>query len=268
MLQSVKSTLSNPTIHMTWEDVYRNTRSERLYEALFDWIAREGGVPQPARWLDIGCGIGQHSIRLKQRGYDVVAADYSLDRVQAVTAHLRDVGLADIPVGCEDLVDGLSYPSQSFDAILCWGVLMHIPEIEPAMLELVRVLKPSSRLFIYEANLHGMDAALSRLISLGKKALGKSPYSQISMTPYGREYWAKTAAGDLFIRHCRISALTSFFESHGCRLQARIGGEFTERYSMGGAIGALAHAWNLAWIRSTRSPVLAHGNLLVFQKNL
>lgn len=267
MSQSVKDALSGPAIHEIWESVYRNPRSERLYELAFDWIADRGGVPAGSRWLDIGCGIGQHAIRLRRRGYRVVAADFSPDRMGVAREHIRQQGMADgIAVQCEDLAAGLSFPAASFDAVLCWGVLMHIPEIEAAILELIRVTRPQGKLFIYEANLHGLDAMVSHLISFGKRAVGRSPYKQIVIGPYGREYWARTEAGDLFIRHARISSLVSFFEQHGCNLKERICGEFTERYSLGGPLGQLAHAWNEAWFRTTKSPYFAHGNLLVFKK--
>lgn len=267
MSGSVKDALSGPAIHEIWESVYRNPRSEQFYELVFDWIADRGGVAAGSRWLDIGCGVGQHAIRLRRRGYRVVAADFSPDRVALANEHLRHQGIGDgVVVQCEDLVAGLSFPEASFEAVLCWGVLMHIPQIEVAMLELIRVTKPGGRLFIYEANLHGLDAIISHLISFGRRAVGKSSYKQIDMGPYGREYWVQTEAGDLFIRHARLPSLISFFERHGCKLKERIGGEFTERYSLGGPLGQLAHAWNDAWFRTAKSPHFAHGNLLVFEK--
>jgi ubiquinone/menaquinone biosynthesis C-methylase UbiE len=264
---SIKNTLNGPAIHDVWESVYRNPRSEQLYEHIFDWIARCGSVPSGSSWLDIGCGIGQHAMRLRRRGFRVIAADFSADRVRAASEHVRQQGLAgEITVQQEDLVSGLSFSAASFDAILCWGVLMHIPQIETAMLEMIRVTKPGGRLFIYEVNLHGLDAMASHLISFGKRAVGRSPYKEIIMRPYGREYLARTAAGDLFVRHARIASVVSFFAQHGCHLKNRIGGEFTERYSIGGTIGQLAHTWNEAWFRVGRSPYFAHGNLLVFEK--
>jgi 2-polyprenyl-3-methyl-5-hydroxy-6-metoxy-1,4-benzoquinol methylase len=265
--ESAKIALSGPAIHQVWESVYRNPRSEQLYELIFDWITRCGGVSARSSWLDIGCGIGQHALRLQRRGFRVVAADFSPDRVRAASEHVRRQGLADeISIQQEDLVSGLSFSPTSFDAILCWGVLMHIPQIEPAMLEMIRVTRPGGKLFIYEVNLRGLDAMASYLISLGKRVAGRSPYKQVTMGPYGREYLAQTAAGDLFIRHADIPSIVSFFEQRGCNLKNRIGGEFTERYSVGGPLGQLAHTWNEAWFRRGNSPYFAHGNLLVFEK--
>lgn len=264
---AIKNALSGPAIHEIWESVYRNRRSERLYELVFDWIAQCGGVPAGSRWLDVGCGIGQHAIRLRRRGYQVIAADFSSDRVRAARERIRQMGMADeISVQCEDLVAGLSFPAATFDAVLCWGVLMHIPLVETAMMELIRVTKPKGKLFICEGNIHGVDATIARLASMARRAVGKSRYKQIVVGPYGREYWVRTESGDLVIRHTRMSSMACFFEQHGCRLNARICGEFTEWYSRGGALGRVLHAWNEIWFRRLRSPYLAHGNLLVLEK--
>ena len=264
----VKDALSGPAIHELWESVYRNPQSERLYELAFDWIAESGDVPIGSRWLDIGCGIGQHAIRLLHRGYRVVAADFSFDRVGAAKAHLQQMGLQDqIKVQHEDLVAGLSFPAGSFDAVLCWGVLMHIPMLETAMSELIRVVRPGGKLFIYEANIHGVDATISRLGSLARGFVGKSRFKQIVVGKYGREYTVSQADGELTIRHTRIPAMCRFFQEHGCRCQARICGEFTEWYGRVGRLAPVLHAWNGFWFRTIRSPRVAHGNLLVFEKS-
>ena len=265
--ESASRALSGPAIHDLWEGVYRNPRSERLYEQIFDWMAQHGGVPAGSRWLDIGCGIGQHALRLQRRGYRVAAADFSPDRVRAAGAHIQEMGLEnEISVQREDLVAGLSFPTAAFDAVLCWGVLMHIPMVEAAMLELIRVTRPGGRLFIYEANLAGVDATISRLGALARSIAGKSRFQRIISGPYGREYKVKTGDGELTIRHTRMPAMRRFFEGHGCRFETRIGGEFTEWYGRVGPLAPMVHAWNDVWFRSLRSPFLAHGNLLVFEK--
>ena len=265
--ESASSALRGPAIHEQWESVYRNPRSERLYDLVFDWIAEYGGVPVGSSWLDIGCGIGQHAIRLQRHGYHVVAADFSPDRVSVASEHIRQMGLEDeITVQREDLVAGLSFPASTFDAVLCWGVMMHIPMLETAMNELIRVTRPGGTLFICEGNLHGIDAMISRLASLGRRAMGQSHYRKIVMGSYGREYWLPTGNGEIVIRHTRLSAMRRFLEEHGCHLKARICGEFTEWYSLGGALGWVLHFWNEAWFRATKSPYFAHGNLLVFEK--
>ena len=68
----------------------------------------ELGIPEGARVLDAGCGIGRHSIELAKRGYEVVgfdisplyleearrAADAAGVTVRLVKGDMRDVGHA------------------------------------------------------------------------------------------------------------------------------------------------------------------------------
>ncbi len=160
-VSEVKQTLSDSTVHKIWEQTYRTTQSERFYERVFDWIAKHEAL-QGLRALDIGCGIGQHAIRLAKRGCNVVAADFSADRVAAAKENIERQGFGSrISVQNEDLESGLSFPEASYDIVLCWGVLMHIPQIVPAIRELVRVTRPGGKILVYEANLFGLDAVMT-----------------------------------------------------------------------------------------------------------
>jgi len=262
----VEKTLSQSTVHDVWENVYRNPASERLYERIHDWISRHAGIPAGGRVLDIGCGIGQHSIRLARNGFRVVAADYSADRVAAARQNIARSGLGqEVEVEQQDLARGLTYLAGAFDAVHCWGVLMHIPAWESAIAELLRVCRPGGRIILYEANSRGVDAILTRLKYRVDRSRGRTRIKSVKATALGVEYWVNTEAGDLFVRHSRIPALVAAFEKSGCRLRARLPGEFTERFSKAGRLAPLVHAANAAWY-SLRIPFLAHGNVLVFEK--
>ena len=121
-------------------------------------------------------------------------------------------------------------------------------------------------MFISKGNLHNPDTVICHLASMAKRLLGSSQYKSVSMGPYGREYWVNMEAGELFVRHARVSALVRFFEENGCRLEHRICGEFTQLYSRGGFLSRFLHRWNDAWFRIVKIPHFAVGNLLVFEK--
>lgn len=264
---TVKETLSGTTVHRIWENTYRNVESEHFYERLFDWIAEHESL-QGKRALDIGCGIGQHAIRLAERGCDVVAADFSADRVAAARQNIEGSGFGSrILIRDEDLASGLTFQNGSYDVVLCWGVLMHIPHFEQAARELVRVTRVGGRILIYEANVRGLDAVASRLSMQFKKAIGTGGVRSIQGTHFGTEYWTATDGGDLFIRHSNLPAVARFFEERKCHLRCRIGGEFTERYGGGGPLAYFAHLWNRIWFAAGHLPFLAHGNLLVFERD-
>jgi 2-polyprenyl-3-methyl-5-hydroxy-6-metoxy-1,4-benzoquinol methylase len=263
----VKQTLSGSTVHEIWEQTYRNAGSERLYERVFDWIAAREPL-EGKRALDIGCGIGQHAIRLANRGCDVVAADFSNDRVCAAQRNIERQGFGSrISVRNEDLEAGLSFSDGSYDIVLCWGVLMHVPKIEDALCELIRVTRPAGKILVYEANLFGFDAILTAISTAIKKLSRRLENRKVQFSKFGREYWNDTPSGRLLTRHSKISVFVDFFESQGCPLRHRLAGEFTEIYGLGGPIAPLAHLWDRIWFAAGHVPYLAHGNLLVFERN-
>jgi len=267
-VSATKQTLSSSAVHEIWEQTYRTPQSERFYEVVFNWIAAHEQL-EGMKALDIGCGIGQHAIRLAKRGCSVVAADFSEDRAAAAEDNIGRQGFGSRVTVCnEDLGAGLSFAGGTYDIVLCWGVLMHIPQILPAIRELVRVTRPGGRILVYEANLFGMDAATTVVSTAIKRAVGRSSVRRVQFSEFGIEYWTETPTGELLIRHSRLGALARFFGAQGCQLRYRIAGEFTEKYSLGGPLGRLAHLWNWFWFAGGHIPCLAHGNLLVFERSL
>jgi 2-polyprenyl-3-methyl-5-hydroxy-6-metoxy-1,4-benzoquinol methylase len=266
----VRETLQAPAIHELWEATYRTIDCERFYEKAFDWIIASSDLPAEAKALDIGCGIGQHSIRMAKRGLKVVAADFSPDRVVSARSNIEAHGVAQLVNVCnEDVEEGLSFSAESFDLVLCWGVLMHVPDNEKAMSELVRVTKVGGKIILYEANLFGLDAFTSLIATILKAAFGKNRTKKIVISRYGLEYWVEAESGDLMTRHTRPASLRRFFAARDCRLKFRVAGQFTEQFSRFRRfriIRSFIHRLNLFWFSIIRAPYLAHGNLLVFER--
>jgi SAM-dependent methyltransferase len=98
------------------------------------------------RALDVGCGQGTQALRLARRGHAVTGLDGS-------AALLADLGrsLRDEPPAVRDRVrrvlgDALStadlFAAASFDAVLCHGVLMYLPDPAPLLAAIARVTAP------------------------------------------------------------------------------------------------------------------------------
>jgi ubiquinone/menaquinone biosynthesis C-methylase UbiE len=128
----------------TYDVNIRSAPQMREYDAIADRLAadRAGHV------LDWGCGAGQMTALLRERGLEVTAFDYRgeleapelqpLPHYPAVSAHLSPEPVA------------LPFPDAGFDAVLSCGVLEHVQDPDGSLDELRRVLAPGGTLYVYK----------------------------------------------------------------------------------------------------------------------
>ncbi len=107
-------------------------------------IADEISAGSKGLILDWGAGFGQISWLLERRGMKAISYDIgspAMDSRLATSMGLRRVA-GSHPVD-------LPFRSGVFDAAVSCGVLEHVPAPEASLDELIRVLRPGGRLFIY-----------------------------------------------------------------------------------------------------------------------
>jgi SAM-dependent methyltransferase len=93
----------------------------------------------PRRILEVGCGWGELAEWLaRETGAEVVAADLSPRMVELARARGVDARLAD--------VQALPFADGEFDVAVAAWMLYHVPDLERAIAELARVLRPGGRL--------------------------------------------------------------------------------------------------------------------------
>jgi ubiquinone/menaquinone biosynthesis C-methylase UbiE len=260
----VEDLLAQPEVHKQWEGGYRTRDNEAFYERAFDLITSELNPPAGATFLDAGCGTCAHTIRLARRGFNVRAIDFSESALEMARDYLKQTGHDErISLQREDLTR-LSFPDASFDYVLCWGVLMHVPDVGRAVAELARVLRPGGALVLSEGNMRSLEAVTLRNL---KRLLGRE-HADVKETPAGVEYWKERGAGALVTRQANVDWLVKSFESHGLKLTKRVAGQFSEAYAMvsAPALKRLVHGFNNLWFGSVRAPGLAYGNILFFRK--
>ena len=95
-------------------------------EVMPDVVKFAEQLPQDAEVLDIGCGMGRHTVYLAKNGFNVTAVDGSNEAVIATEKWLEDEGLHAV-VTLEDFSD-FKYPKEKFDGVLSINVIHHVYE--------------------------------------------------------------------------------------------------------------------------------------------
>jgi tellurite methyltransferase len=100
------------------------------------------------RWLlDLGCGIGRHTVALVRLGFTVTATDLSPSGLATCAARLAREGLSATRV-CHEM-GTLPFPDSVFDGLIAYNVIYHatVAGMRRTLAEMYRVLHPDGRLY-------------------------------------------------------------------------------------------------------------------------
>jgi ubiquinone/menaquinone biosynthesis C-methylase UbiE len=114
--------------------------------------------------LDFGCGNGENGIFAAQCGSNVIGIDISPEGVENANINAKKLGVSD---HCKFYVmdgENMSFADNVFDFAVEYGVLHHV-DINKAMSELRRVLKPEGEMICVEALRHNPLIHLYRKIT-------------------------------------------------------------------------------------------------------
>ncbi|MGV9854808.1 class I SAM-dependent methyltransferase [Streptomyces sp. NPDC003442] len=135
----------------------RNTvRQALVAHQLDEQITARFPVGQRLRMLDVGVGQGTQALRLARAGHEVTGLESDATMLEAARA-----ALADEPEGIRRRVRllegdgreaGAHFLPGTFDVVLCHGVLMYVPEPDPLLAGLARVLAPGGLLSLLVRN--------------------------------------------------------------------------------------------------------------------
>lgn len=101
--------------------------------------------------LDAGCGTGNFSIKLAQKGATVTGIDVSEEMLKIAAEKTNTLNL---PLAFKEMdLYNLEFPDNHFDAVFSMAAFEFIKEPIKAFKELFRVLKPKGQLLIGTINL-------------------------------------------------------------------------------------------------------------------
>lgn len=146
---------STPVPNLFWE-IYDRWIAPSVVQALqvdlHERMIRR--VPRGGRVLDVGCGGGQHAVRIVQDRPDlqVIGIDISETMVRRSRELAQRAGVQDrLTIQLGDALS-LPFPDASFDAVYCAGPLKQVNDKPRALRECYRVLRPGGRLLVMDVN--------------------------------------------------------------------------------------------------------------------
>jgi ubiquinone/menaquinone biosynthesis C-methylase UbiE len=188
----------------------------------FEAVAGRTGWPY-RRALEIGCGTGFFSLNLKLAGVlqQLSVVDISPGMVEAAKRNARGLGFSvDGRVGD---AEALPFPDESFDLVVGHAVLHHVPDVELAFGEMLRVLRPGGRLVVCGEPTRYGDYVARRLSRATWWAA-----TRLTQLPALRARWARPV--EELDESSRAAALEAVVDLHTfdpdtlARMAARAGG--------------------------------------------
>jgi SAM-dependent methyltransferase len=124
----------------------------------------------PSKVLEVGCGTGLFTAELASTGHSITAIDISPELLEKAAERVgnREVVFV-VANACQT-----TFPMGTFDVVVGSSCLHHL-ELDRALEEFHRILKPGGRMMFTEPNMLNPQIALQKNIPWLKRLTGDSP---------------------------------------------------------------------------------------------
>lgn len=152
------SNYSNP--EYLSKNQYEDPTNLNLRRALFDFSVPKVSITDKGlnylklkgkeNILELGCGEGKVLLALRRNNHKgrLVGIDVSKGMFANAKKFVREHGIKPKIEFMEGMADSLEFPDSSFDILLSFYMLYHMPGIQKTLVEWKRVLKPNGRILV------------------------------------------------------------------------------------------------------------------------
>ncbi len=113
---------------------------------------------------DIGCGGGLLAEELTKKGANVTGLDASKKTINIAKQHAKESNL-NINYVCSTLESFIEEDKNKYDCIICFELIEHIPDQKKLVLDISKVSKKKSKLFMSTINRNIVSFAFAKVIA-------------------------------------------------------------------------------------------------------
>lgn len=140
-------TKENPVYERRWEHAINSGRIQLgNLQTNFDFLERTGLIATDKKLLELGCGSGQLASFLQKKSVSIIASDISETAIEHARKLHPEVDFR------AHSAEELPYKDNSFDIVMSFDVLEHLPNVDQHLCEVQRVLKPNGHYLLQTPN--------------------------------------------------------------------------------------------------------------------
>jgi ubiquinone/menaquinone biosynthesis C-methylase UbiE len=160
-------------------DVWANLYNRHVTFANYNFLIRKRHVldlfdKRGGRVLDAGCGTGDFIPDLAARGGAIFALDFAQEMIEKARAHVERTGLERPVQFFASDVSNLPFETAFFDAIIAVGLVEYLADLDGALRQMHRVLKPGGILIVTVPNITSPFMAYETLVPKCKRVVKRT----------------------------------------------------------------------------------------------